>query len=60
MMTDNVFGLLLGVLLVVLFFVFLKLFLLVKDVMTAITLELRFIHNLWSNFIEFFKKNDDK
>ena len=59
-MTDNVFGLLLGVLLVVLFFVFLKLFLLVKDVMTAITLELRFIHNLWSNFIEFFKKNDDK
>jgi hypothetical protein len=60
MMIDNVFGLLLGVLLVVLFFVFLKLFLLVKDVMTAITLELRFIHNLWSNFIEFFKKNDDK
>ena len=59
-MIDNVFGLLLGVLLVVLFFVFLKLFLLVKDVMTAITLELRFIHNLWSNFIEFFKKNDDK
>jgi hypothetical protein len=60
MMTDNVFGLLLGVLLVVLFFVFLKLFLLVKDVMTAITLELRFIQYLWNNFIQFFKRNDDK
>ena len=59
-MTDNVFGLLLGVLLVVLFFVFLKLFLLVKDVMTAITLELRFIQYLWNNFIQFFKRNDDK
>jgi hypothetical protein len=60
MMTDNIFGLILGVLLVILFFVFLRLFILVKDVMTALTLELRFIQYLWSNFIQFFKKNDEE
>lgn len=59
-MTDNIFGLILGVLLVILFFVFLRLFILVKDVMTALTLELRFIQYLWSNFIQFFKKNDEE
>ncbi len=58
-MTDNILGIVLGALMCAIFFLFLRLFVLVKDVMTAITLELRFIQYLWNNFIQFFKRNDE-